>query len=133
MSGKDADAQHNAEIVEQCIARLIDSLRELQQCNSGMGNKQNELSQKLKALKGKIPGGQMPPGAAGEDEEEEEDSPRGPQPGDKEGPSKDGKEMKLSAEQAGWLLQGFKLDADRRLPMGQMTPAKPKDRSGDTW
>ena len=133
MSGKDADAQYNAEMVEQCIARLIDSLRELQQCNSGMGNKQSELSQKLKALKGKIPGGQMPPGAAGEDEEEEEDSPRGPQPGDKEGPSKDGKEMKLSAEQAGWLLQGFKLDADRRLPMGQMTPAKPKDRSGDTW
>ncbi len=133
LKGKDADARHNADVVEQCMARLVDSLREMQQCKNGMGNKETELSQKLKALKGRIPGSQMPPGAAGEEDEEEEDSPRGPEPGQKEAPSKDGKEMKLTQEQAGWLLQAFKLDAGRPLPMARPFPAKPKDRSGDTW
>jgi hypothetical protein len=41
--------------------------------------------------------------------------------------------MKLSAEQAGWLLEGFKLDSERRLPMGQGQPGQPRDRSKPTW
>jgi hypothetical protein len=128
----DSDAQHNADVLDRCIARLIDSVRQMQQCSNGMGSKESELSKKLKNLKGKIPGSQMPPGAAGE-EEEEEDQPFGPKPGQKEAPSREGKEMPLTAEMAGWLLQGFKLDAERRLPMGVTRKAQPKDRSGSTW
>lgn len=142
LNAKDGDARQNAEIVDRSIAKLVDSLRELQQCNSGLCNKKNELGQKMKQLKGKIPGGQMPPGAAGdEDEEEDEQNPFGqkdPGPlGDKqeqkEGPSRDGKEMMLTPEQAGWLLEGFKLDSERRLPMGQGPEAKPRDRNRPTW
>src|SRR5207249_2682340 len=115
-----------------CIARLVDSLRECQRCANTAGGKCRELGEKLKQLKGRIPASQMPPGAVGDDEEDE-DFPFGPEPGQKEGPSKDGQEMPLSPEQAGWLLDGFKLDSDRRLPMGQGEPAQPRDRTRPTW
>jgi tetratricopeptide (TPR) repeat protein len=128
----DPDAQHNAEVVDQCIAKLVDSLRELEQMANALGNKKQELGDKLKQLKGRIPAPNMPPGAAGDDEEDE-DEPKGPQPGQKEGPSKEGKEMTLSQEQAGWLLDSFKLDSERRLPMGQGPEAQPKDRNRPDW
>jgi hypothetical protein len=41
--------------------------------------------------------------------------------------------MTLSQEQAGWVLDGFKLDSERRLPMGQGELAQPKDRNRPTW
>ena len=132
LKSADADAQHNAEVVDRCIAKLVDSLREMQKCANGMGDKSKELGDKLKQLKGRIPAPNMPPGAAGDDEEEE-DFPFGPQAGQTEGPSKDGKEMTLSQEQAGWVLDGFKLDSERRLPMGGTEPAQPKDRTRPTW
>lgn len=128
----DADSEHNAGVVDRCIARLVDSLREMQQCANGMCDKNGQLGNKLKQAKGRMPGKDMPPGAAGDDEEEE-DQPFGPQPGQEEGPTKEGKEMSLSQEQAGWVLDGFKLDSERRLPMGQGEQAQPKDRNRPTW
>jgi len=128
----DADSEHNAEVVDRCIAKLVDSLREMQACANGMGDKNNQLGDKLKECKGRIPGKDMPPGAAGDDEEDEE-FPFGPKPGQEEAASKDGEEMTLSQEQAGWVLDGFKLDGERRLPMGQGEQAQPKDRNRPTW
>ena len=128
----DSDAQHNADVLDRSIAKLIDSLRDLQQAAAMLGQKSQELGEKMKQLKGKIPASQMLPGAAGDDDDEEE-NPFGPKSGEKEGPSKEGEEMKLSAEQAGWLLEGFKLDSERRLPMGQGQPGQPRDRSKPTW
>ncbi|MCX6927171.1 MAG: hypothetical protein NT154_28790 [Verrucomicrobia bacterium] len=132
LKSTDADAQHNAEILDRCIAKLVDSLRELQECANGMGDKKKELDELMKQLKGRIPAPDMPPGAAG-DEEEEEEQPMGPKPGQEEGPSKDGKEMPLSPEQAGWLLDGYTLGGDRRLPMGQGETEKPRDRVRPPW
>jgi hypothetical protein len=130
----DQDAQHNAEVVDRCIAKLVDSIQELEQMANAMGEKQQELKQKMKQLKGRIPEPKMPPGAADEeDDEDEEDQQMGPEPGQKEGPPKDGREMVLSPEQASWMLESYKLDSERRLPMGQNAPAKPKDRSRPTW
>jgi tetratricopeptide (TPR) repeat protein len=129
----DTDARHNAEVLDRCIARLVDSVREMQQCANGMCDKNNQLGDALKKLKGKIPAADMPPGAAGDDDEDDEDQPFGPRPGQQEGPSKQGEEMTLSQEQAGWLLDAYKLDSERRLPMGGVTPAEPKDRSRPTW
>ena len=57
----------------------------------------------------------------------------GPRPGQTEGPGHEGEQMTLSPEQAGWLLEGFKLDVERRLPMGGNQPAKPRDRNRPTW
>ncbi len=118
--------------MDRYIAKLVDSLHELQQSANGMGDKKDKLGDALKQLKGRIPAPDMPPGAAGDDEEDE-DQPFGPKPGQEEGPTKDGKEMTLSPEQAGWLLEAYRLDSERRLPMGQGTTAEPKDRSRPTW
>jgi tetratricopeptide (TPR) repeat protein len=128
----DSDARNNSEVLDRLIAKLVDSLQEMQQCLNGMCDKGKQLGDAMKQLKGRIPAPNMPPGAAGEDEDEE-DQPLGPKPGQEEGPSKDGKEMSLSPEQAGWLLDAYKLDSERRLPMGQGPAAEPKDRSRPTW
>ena len=133
LNPRDSQARQNGEIVDRHIAKLIDTLRQLQQAAMAMGQKKQDLGDKMKQLKGKIPEDQMPPGAAGDDEEEE-DQPNGPKPEDKESPGKQGEEqMNLSPEQAGWLLEGFKLDSERRLPMGQEQSGEPKARSGKTW
>ncbi|HEY5912693.1 MAG TPA: hypothetical protein VJA21_18995 [Verrucomicrobiae bacterium] len=129
----DEDARQNAEIVDRSIAKLVDSLRQLQQAAAMMGQKQQDLKQKMERLKGQIPEDQMPPGAAGDDEEDE-DLPNGPKPDDKESAGKEGEQqMSLSPEQAGWLLEGFKLDKERRLPMGQNDTAEPRNRARKTW
>jgi len=132
LKSADTNAQYNADVVDRCIAKLVDSLRELQQAAAAAGDKGQELGEKLKQLKGRIPAPDMPPGGAGDDEEDE-DNPFGPKPGDKEGPSKDGKEIAMSPEQAGWLLDGFRLDGDRRLPMNQDGKAEPRDPKKPTW
>jgi chromosome segregation ATPase len=130
---KDSDAQQNADVVDRYIAKLIDSLRELQQLAAAMGAKGDELKEKLKQLKGRIPAPDAPPGASG-DEDEDEDMPNGQQQGQKElSTPQRGEEMKLSPEQAGWLLNGYKLDSEHRLPMGMEDTAPPKARSGRTW
>src|SRR5439155_1053263 len=126
-----ADARLNADIVDRRIAQLIDSIREVQKCMNTCSGMCNKLGDKLKQLKGRIPGSQMPPGAGQDDEDE--DSLAGLPPGQKEAPSKEGKEMSLSPEQAAWLLDGFRLDSERKLPMGQSASAEPLDRSRKTW
>ena len=83
-----------------------------------MGDKMQQLGDLLKQLKGRIPAPDMPPGAAGDDDEDE-DQPLGPKPGQEEGPTKEGQEMTLSPEQAGWLLEAVSgSTANGRLPMG---------------
>ena len=128
----DADARYNSEVVDRCIAKLVDSIQELQQCSNGMCNKGDQLSEALKKLKGRIPAPDMPPGAAG-DEDEDEQQAQSPQKGQEEGPSKEGQEMTLSQEQAGWLLDSYRLDSERRLPMGEPVPGQPKERSRPPW
>jgi tetratricopeptide (TPR) repeat protein len=127
----DTNAQHNVEVVEKAIAKLVDSIREMQQGAMGMEQRNQQLGEQLKQLRGMIPAPMMPPGAAGD--EEEEGRPWQPKEGEQEGPSKDGEEMTLSPEEAGWLLEGFRLDGERRLPMGQGEDAQPKDRRGRNW
>jgi hypothetical protein len=87
----------------------------------------------MKQLRGKIPAPDAPPGGGGEDEEDEDDSPNGPREGQEEGQSREGRTIKISREEAGWILDAFKLGDDRRLPMGQGEEKKPKDRKGKTW
>ncbi len=133
LNNNDEDARHNADVVDRHVAKLVDEIRKMQQCMGGMCKKAGDLGEKLKQLKGKIPDGQLPGKGKGEDDEEDEDQPNGPKPGQKEGQGKDGREMALSREQAGWLLEGFKLDKERKLPMGEGPAGKPKDPNRPTW
>jgi tetratricopeptide (TPR) repeat protein len=128
----DADARANAEFMDGCIAKLIDMMTQMEQLGKAAGDKKRELTEKMKQLGGRIPEPQMPPGAPGDDDEEDEDQPFDQQVGHKEAPARQGVEIQLSPEQAGWLLDGFKLGGDRRLPMGGDS-GKPKDRKGKTW
>ena len=132
LNPRDAEAQQNADTMDRLIAKLIDTLNQLQQSAAALGDKKRDLGDKMKQLKGRIPEPDMPPGAAGDDEEEE-DMPQGPKEGDKEGPAKEGEQMSLSPEQAGWLLESFRLDSERRLPMGQKDTTDPKDKKRRPW
>ncbi len=127
----DADARDNADLVDRNIAKLIDSIQRMQKMLEMLGQQSKTLGEKLKKLKGKIPGKDMPPGASGDDDED--DFPFGKEPGQKEGETKDGKEANMTPEQAGWLLESFKLDSERKLPMGPGKPGQPKDRTRPTW
>jgi hypothetical protein len=79
-----------------------------------------------------IPEELMPPGAAGDDEEDD-DMPFGPRPGQVEAATREGKERPISPEEAAQMLEGFKLDGNRRLPMGQQEQTDPRDRRRSNW
>jgi len=133
----DTNAMRNAEIVEQAIARLVDSMREMQQSAASLGGKQSELNRLLKQLKGRIPAPNAPSGAAGEEDDEDKDGeglPPEALSGLQESTTGGGREMelKISPEEAGQLLNGIQPDG-KLLPMGQGESGKPKDRPRRIW
>jgi tetratricopeptide (TPR) repeat protein len=136
----DTNALHNAEIVKQAIARLVDRLQEMQQLATKLGGKKSELDKLLKQLKGKIPATDMPPGApGGQDEDEDGDDGKLPSPeslmGKQEGDRGGGGQelgLKISAEQAGQLMNSL-LPGAKQLPMGQGELGVPKNPSGRIW
>ena len=133
----DTNAVRNAEIVEQAIARLVDSMREMQQSAASLGGKRSELNGLLKQLKGRIPAPNAPPGAAGEEDDEDKDGeglPPEALSGLQESTTGGGREMelKISPEEAGQLLNGIQPDG-KLLPMGQGESGKPKDRPRRIW
>ena len=135
----DTNAVHNTEVVEQAIAKLVDSLREMQSAAGNLAGKQGELNELLKQLKGKIPAANMPPGAAGGDVGDEGDDGDHPMPeslsGFEEARTGDtGQEtgMKISPEEAGALMNSIQPDG-KQLPMGQGDLGQPKTRSGRNW
>lgn len=130
----DTNATRNAEIVQQNIAKLIDSLRQMQQMAGKINGQKDQLGKLLSKLKGQLPGPDAPPGGKGDDDEDEP-----PQPdslaGQREGTSRDGDQMQvpLSPDQAGQILDGMSLDGNRRLPMGDKQGDKPRDKNGRNW
>jgi tetratricopeptide (TPR) repeat protein len=130
----DTNAVRNAAAVERSIAKLVDSLRQLQQMAGKIGGQKEQLGRLLTKLKGQIPAPDAPPGSRGD---EDEDEP--PQPdslaGQKESGGREGDStmMPLSPEQAGQILDGLGIDGGRSLPMGDKQGAKPKEKTGRNW
>jgi hypothetical protein len=99
-----------------------------------------ELDGLLKQLKGKIPAPNMPPGASGGEEDEDGDDGKKPSPeslsglkeGEKNGGGGQELGMKISAEQAGQLMNGIQPDG-KQLPMGQNETGTPQNGSGRIW
>ena len=137
LNASDPNALPNAQLVERAIAELVDSVRELLSVTMKCSGSCSKLGDLLSQLKGRIPKDQMPPGAAGGEEDDEElGEPQLEElAGMKEGESKVGREMEisLSPEEAGNLLDGFRLGGNRRLPMGQSDKGEPKDRKRRDW
>jgi tetratricopeptide (TPR) repeat protein len=126
----DADAAHNADVVDRHIAKLVDSIQQMQGMMDGMGDQMGALTQMLGQLKGMIPDNMGDPGPG----EDGEDWPQGPEPGMEEGKGREGKEMPISPEDAARLLESFQLDRNRTLPMGFEDSAKPDDQNkGNNW
>jgi tetratricopeptide (TPR) repeat protein len=131
LNSSDKDAQTNAELVDRSIAKLVDTQRMMMQNKGDMDKQREELRQKMKQLKGKIPQEQAPPGGPGgdeEDDDEEDQKPKEPKAGMQEGPSKDGKERQLTPEEAERLLGMLKLDGNRKLPLGMKETGEKNDQ-----
>jgi len=132
LNSADARARDNAEIVSRHIARLIDQIREMHQALMAAAQAQQQLGEKMKELRGRIPDSDAPPGETGEDGEEE-DGLDGMNPLMREAPGKSGEEKRMSPEEAGQMLNGLRRNADRRLPMGQNEQGEPRDPNKPTW
>ena len=136
LNPNDADAKRNIEIIEKEIAKLIDKLQKMAQLAQMMGQQRSEIGEMMKQMRGKIPAPDAPPGDAGDEDEDEdeEDKPNGPREGQQEGKGREGEEQRqLSPQEAGWILDAFKLGGNKQLPMGQGEEKKPKDKKGKDW
>jgi hypothetical protein len=134
------DARFNGQVVDRHIAKLVDQQEQLMQCMGGMGNKMANLKLKMSQMKGQMPGGLLPKGAGDEDEDEDEEGgPRDPQDQEGRGNQKEkedapkGPRNGMSEEEAAMMLNSFKLDANRKLPMGDRETGKPQDKKGKDY
>jgi tetratricopeptide (TPR) repeat protein len=129
----DTNAARNAEIVAQYIARLVDSLRQMQRMAATLVARHSRLNDVLRQLGSRIPKQNLPAGGDGDDDDE------GLQPeslrGLKEGVSQSGKEFQvpLSPDEAAQILNGISLDGGRRLPMNEAKNGESSKKSGLTW
>ena len=131
----DTNATHNVALVEQSIAALVDSLRQIQIPADAAGAAGEKLKELLSQLKGKIPGNLLPGGPGDDGEEDVNGRPIEDFLGMKGGASTSGKEMEisLSPEEAGDLLNGFQLGGQRPLPSGTSDKGEPRDRKLRDW
>ncbi len=133
------DARFNADVVDRHIAALVDQQQMMMMAMQGMGEKRQELNGLLKKLKGRVPGGTLPKAPGDDDEDEDEDDngdqkpPPKPEAGQQEKEAKAGREMALTPEEAMRLLESLKLDANRKLPMGDQETAPPRDLKRRDW
>jgi tetratricopeptide (TPR) repeat protein len=128
----DTNAQENIKTIEEAIARLLDKMRQMAQMAQMMGQQRQALGELMSEIRGRVPAMNAPPGEDGE-EEDEDDAPYGPEGDQEQRRGRDGEERGLSPEEAGWLLDSFKLGGNRQLPMGQGEEKQPKDRKGKNW
>jgi hypothetical protein len=135
----DKNARQNIERVEQAIAELIDRVRKLMQMMmANAAGPKPKFDDMMKQLKGRIPEDKMPPGAPGDDEEDNGGFSLEELKNQMESPGKQGeeRELPLSPEEAGKLLDGFRLDGSRRLPMAPDPtgrPGNPRERKLRDW
>jgi hypothetical protein len=137
LNPSDTNAAHNAEVVNQNIAMLVDTLQKMQAMAGKIAGQKQQLGQLLGKLKGRIPAQDAPPGGPGDGDEDDDGS--GVQPdslqGKEEKAGRDGQQMQipLSPDQAGRILNGIPLDGSRRLPMSDKQGGKQKDKNGRNW
>jgi tetratricopeptide (TPR) repeat protein len=130
----DTDAARNAQIVEQYIARLVDSLRQMQRLAGMLASGHKKLDQVLREIGGRIPKPNLPPGAPGDKDQEDGLQPESLQ-GLKEGATQmgDAMETPLSRDEAAQILNAIPLDAAERLMMNERRTGQPVPASGLTW
>lgn len=130
----DTDAARNAKIVEQYIARLVDSLHRMQRLAAMLGSRHKKLDQIMHDIGGRIPKPNLPPGAPGDKDQDDGLQPEALR-GMEEGATRTGKPIgePLSRDQAAQILNGIPLDAAERLLMNEGKTGQPLPNSGLTW
>jgi tetratricopeptide (TPR) repeat protein len=130
----DADAARNAQIVEQYIARLVDSLRRMQRLAAMLGKQHKRLNQVLRQIGGRIPKPNLPPGAPGDQDKDDGLQPESLR-GMKEGATRTGNTIKLplSQNEAAQILNGIPLNAAQRLLLNDSRTGQNQQNSGLTW
>jgi Ca-activated chloride channel family protein len=131
----DPNAPRNAETVERSIAKLVDSLRQMQAMMGALGKQKQDLGKMLSQLKGQIPAANAPPGAEGEDDEGDDGIQPDSLADQKENAPRDGDQLRvpLSPDQAGQILDGLSLDSTRRLSMSDQQAKPSKEQAGRNW
>jgi hypothetical protein len=133
----DDDAQKNADAVDRNIAKLVDLIRMSMQNEGALGKMRSDLREKMGQMRKRLPGdpGGNIKGGGDDDDEDEDGKPKGPQPGEKEGPSRDGSMQQLTLEEAERWLGMLKLDSERKLSLGASDEQtlKPTLRKGRDW
>jgi tetratricopeptide (TPR) repeat protein len=135
LNPRDTNAVQNAQTVERGIARLVDSVHQMQEMLGRMSRQRQDLGNLLGKIKGQIPAPNAPPGMAGDDEEDDQGVKPESLAGQKENAGHEGQQMQipLSPDQAGQILNGISLDGTRRLDMSDKEGSVPKDRTGRNW
>lgn len=131
----DTNATHNAEIVDRGIARLVDTIHQMQAMLSMMGQQRQDLAKMMSKLKGRIPAPDAPPGGGGDDDEDDDGAKPDNLAGQKEagGRQQENISPTLSPDQASEMLSGLMLDSTRRLQMSTQQGTPTKDRKGRNW
>ena len=130
----DTDAARNAQIVEQYIARLVDSLRRMQSLAAGLGDRHKQLNDILRQIGGRVPQLNLPHGASGDNDDDDGVQPESLR-GMEEGATQTGKpnEMPLSRDEAAQILNGIPLDSAQRLMMNETKTGHNLEKSDRTW
>jgi Ca-activated chloride channel family protein len=130
LSNADRDAQWNAGFVDRQIAELVEQIRRMEQSMQSLKGQQQQLQQRMNDMKKLLPKEEQ---NGDEEDEEEEDQGKQPKPGEQEKPGREGREKLMTREEAARLLESFKLDSNRKLPMGMERSGNIRDRQGRTW
>lgn len=123
-------ALFNGQVIDRHIAELVDKLKMMEQGMKGASQKQQELKQRMEALRKRMPEGQK-----GEEEDEEEDEQKGgkePNPEEQEKPGRKGREMSLTPEEALRLLESLRVDLNRKYSVSNQKQDS-KNRAGRDW
>lgn len=134
LNPSDTDAARNAKIVEQYIARLVDSLRRMQSLAAMLGKQHKKLDEMLRQIGGRIPKPNLPPGAPGDKDKDDGLQPENLR-GMEEGATRMGNsiESPLSGDEAAQILNSIPLDAAERLWLNETQTGHIPRGSGQTW
>ncbi len=142
LDAADAQGKANADAIEELLRALRRETIALEEAIEAQRKKLEELRDVIRELVKRIPDDKLPPEAENGDEEEEDFLPperRKPKPrsgSDKK--SEEGKEEKMTEQEARGSLEGLKNEFGRKMPAGQQdgkggNGGKPKDKKGKDY
>lgn len=140
LDAADTDAKANADRIEELLRALRRETEALQEAQADQRRKLEELREAIKELIKRIPPDKLPASAAGEGEDDDFGMGKPQQAkGSGEKKSEDGKEGKMTEQEARSALEGLKDELGRKMSTtkgqggGAGSGGKPGDRKGKDY